>query len=61
MPSSAKAGMAICGWLKERSQIVRSARDISDQSTGTISRYGLAFHIWSSARRVGSSTSMVCN
>ena len=52
--NSAAEAMACPGLRSERSQTVRSARAISAQSTGTTSRSGLAFHIWSMERRIGS-------
>src|SRR5271165_1708518 len=42
------------GFRSERSQTVRSALAIPAQSTGTICRYGLAFHIWSIECSTGS-------
>ena len=46
--------LAVSGLRSERSQTVRKARAISAQSIGTTSRKGLAFHIWSMERSVGS-------
>src|SRR5919107_1549708 len=40
---------------------MRKARAISAQSTGTTSRRGLAFHIWSTVRSVGSCDRLVCS